>query len=61
MHHASLVGAAELLVKDHMKGYDPSHDWLHVDRVRKMSLRLFETERAALAFPSPLTRFSSCS
>lgn len=26
---------AEDLVKEQMAAYDPSHDWLHVDRVRR--------------------------
>lgn len=32
--------AAEQLVRNHMASYDPSHDFLHVNRVRKTALRL---------------------
>lgn len=29
---------AEDLVKEQMAAYDPSHDWLHVDRVRRQGI-----------------------
>lgn len=35
-----LIIDAERLVKDRMADYDPSHDWLHVDRVRRTALAL---------------------
>ncbi|KAL7413873.1 hypothetical protein BDY24DRAFT_415002 [Mrakia frigida] len=37
---AQLILAAEELVKKHMAAYDPSHDWYHVDRVRRTALAL---------------------
>ncbi|RSH90448.1 hypothetical protein EHS25_001053 [Saitozyma podzolica] len=37
---AELIGRAEALVKAHMAQYDPSHDWAHVDRVRKTAMRI---------------------
>ncbi|GHJ85709.1 hypothetical protein NliqN6_2111 [Naganishia liquefaciens] len=36
----ALVRHAEELVKEHMSKYDPSHDWYHVDRVRRTALKL---------------------
>ncbi|WVQ96977.1 hypothetical protein IAU59_004086 [Kwoniella sp. CBS 9459] len=35
-----LISRAERFVKEHMAGYDPSHDWAHVDRVRRLALRI---------------------
>ncbi|WVF70987.1 hypothetical protein IAT40_005783 [Kwoniella sp. CBS 6097] len=35
-----LIRQAEEFVKEHMAGYDPSHDWAHVDRVRRLALRI---------------------
>ncbi|WWC68338.1 uncharacterized protein I206_102263 [Kwoniella pini CBS 10737] len=38
-----LLDKAEKFVKDHMAGYDPSHDWHHVQRVRKLAIRIAKT------------------
>ncbi|AAW42027.2 conserved hypothetical protein [Cryptococcus deneoformans JEC21] len=38
--YSDLIGRAEKLVKAHMAKYDPSHDWAHVDRVRKMAMTI---------------------
>ncbi|KAF9950774.1 hypothetical protein BGZ72_007632 [Mortierella alpina] len=35
---------AEELVKVQMAAYDPSHDWLHVDRVRRQALKIAREE-----------------
>ncbi|KAF9574822.1 hypothetical protein EC968_005300 [Mortierella alpina] len=35
---------AEELVKVQMAAYDPSHDWLHVDRVRRQALKIAHEE-----------------
>ncbi|KAF9586705.1 hypothetical protein BGW38_008628 [Lunasporangiospora selenospora] len=35
---------AETLVKEQMAAYDPSHDWLHVDRVRRQALKIAREE-----------------
>ncbi|KAG0364798.1 metal dependent phosphohydrolase [Gamsiella multidivaricata] len=35
---------AEELVKEQMAAYDPSHDWLHVDRVRRQALKIAKEE-----------------
>ncbi|KAG0300425.1 hypothetical protein BGZ98_009190 [Dissophora globulifera] len=35
---------AEELVKEQMASYDPSHDWLHVDRVRRQALKIAREE-----------------
>ncbi|KAG0243657.1 metal dependent phosphohydrolase [Mortierella sp. GBAus27b] len=35
---------AENLVKEQMASYDPSHDWFHVDRVRRQALRIAKDE-----------------
>jgi len=37
----NLLVEAEQLVKQAMAEYDSSHDWYHVDRVRKQGLLLF--------------------
>ncbi|KAJ9108905.1 hypothetical protein QFC21_000226 [Naganishia friedmannii] len=36
----TLIAQAEALVREHMAKYDPSHDWYHVDRVRRTALKL---------------------
>ncbi|KAI9292041.1 hypothetical protein K502DRAFT_326006 [Neoconidiobolus thromboides FSU 785] len=35
-----IIQKVEILVQDYMKKYDPSHDWLHVTRVRQIALNL---------------------
>ncbi|KAF9163591.1 hypothetical protein DFQ26_002347 [Actinomortierella ambigua] len=35
----------EELVKQHMAAYDPSHDWFHVDRVRRQALKIARDEK----------------
>jgi hypothetical protein len=40
MDHA-LLAQAEELVKQRMLAYDSSHDWHHVNRVRKQGLNLY--------------------
>lgn len=40
----ALLEATEQFVKKEMSGNDPSHDWAHVDRVRRMALRLARAE-----------------
>ncbi|WVQ71336.1 hypothetical protein IAR50_000864 [Cryptococcus sp. DSM 104548] len=37
---SDIIARAEEMVKAHMAKYDPSHDWPHVDRVRKMALAI---------------------
>ncbi|WVQ83479.1 hypothetical protein IAT38_005620 [Cryptococcus sp. DSM 104549] len=39
----AFITLAEELVKARMANYDPSHDWPHVDRVRKMALKIAKT------------------
>ncbi|OWT40843.1 hypothetical protein C362_01056 [Cryptococcus neoformans Bt1] len=38
--YSDLIVRAEELVRAHMAKYDPSHDWAHVDRVRKMAMTI---------------------
>ncbi|KAK6907667.1 hypothetical protein I203_101665 [Kwoniella mangroviensis CBS 8507] len=38
-----LLNKAEAFVRAHMAGYDPSHDWPHVDRVRRLAMRIAKT------------------
>ncbi|WVW80470.1 hypothetical protein I302_102452 [Kwoniella bestiolae CBS 10118] len=38
-----LLNKAEVFVRAHMAGYDPSHDWPHVDRVRRVALKIAKT------------------
>ncbi|ORX34132.1 hypothetical protein BD324DRAFT_636753 [Kockovaella imperatae] len=40
---AKLLQDAEALAKEHMSGYDPSHDWAHVQRVRQWAMHLATT------------------
>ncbi len=40
------IGRAEALVREKMASYDPSHDALHVWRVRRLALKIAETELA---------------
>ena len=37
---AALVAAAQLRAQAHHKDYDPSHDFYHVDRVRRLALAI---------------------
>lgn len=37
---AALVAAAQLRAQAHHKQYDPSHDFYHVDRVRRLALAI---------------------
>lgn len=37
MSFTSIITVCEALLKNIMKSNDPSHDWLHVDRVKKLS------------------------
>jgi len=41
----SIIKAAELFVKEELKGNDGSHDWFHIDRVRTLALSLAEEEQ----------------
>ncbi len=42
---SSVINAVEDFVKEYMSHYkDSSHDWLHVNRVRKLALKLAEKE-----------------
>ncbi|KAK1927723.1 hypothetical protein DB88DRAFT_479030 [Papiliotrema laurentii] len=42
-----MLTEAEDLVRRHMAQYDPSHDWAHVDRVRRTALRIATTVHPA--------------
>ncbi|KAG0262713.1 hypothetical protein BG011_009843 [Mortierella polycephala] len=42
--NSSFRKEAEDLVKEQMAAYDPSHDWLHVDRVRRQALKIAREE-----------------
>ncbi|KFH64225.1 hypothetical protein MVEG_10050 [Podila verticillata NRRL 6337] len=42
--NATIRVEAEALVKEQMAHYDPSHDWLHVDRVRRQALKIAKEE-----------------
>lgn len=37
---AALVAAAQLRAQEHHQQYDPSHDFYHVDRVRRLALAI---------------------
>ncbi|KAL1919583.1 uncharacterized protein VTP21DRAFT_1514 [Calcarisporiella thermophila] len=41
---SSTLNAAEEFVKEYMSKYDPSHDWFHVDRVRRQALKIAKEE-----------------
>ncbi|WRT65983.1 uncharacterized protein IL334_002934 [Kwoniella shivajii] len=38
-----LLKQAETFVRAHMAGYDPSHDWHHVERVRRLALKIAQS------------------
>ncbi|KAI8063887.1 hypothetical protein BC940DRAFT_306631 [Gongronella butleri] len=40
MTTSSILDATKTMVNDYMSSFDPSHDYLHVDRVRKTALHL---------------------
>ncbi|KAG0343219.1 hypothetical protein BG004_005432 [Podila humilis] len=42
--NATIRAEGEALVKEQMAAYDPSHDWLHVDRVRRQALKIAKEE-----------------
>ncbi|KAJ3078724.1 hypothetical protein HK102_004285 [Quaeritorhiza haematococci] len=42
---AHIITAAETFVKEHLNAVDPSHDWWHVDRVRKVALSIARQEQ----------------
>lgn len=48
-----LVHEIEEYVERYMKQYDPSHDFLHVDRVRRSALRIAQLE--GVSAPADLT------
>lgn len=41
-----LIKAAEDYVKSHLKNVDCSHDWNHIERVRRNALQILESEQA---------------
>lgn len=43
---ARLIQAAEDLARTHMSGYDASHDFVHVERVRRLALHIAHTENS---------------
>lgn len=47
----TIIEAAEARAREHHAQYDPSHDFFHVDRVRKLSLAIARS--LAQAGPSP--------
>lgn len=48
-HRQSTIEAAEQLVRTKMASYDPSHDPLHVWRVRRLALKIVECETSSAA------------
>lgn len=45
---SATIAKAEQLVRDKMAKYDPSHDALHVWRVRRLALKIADTETAVI-------------
>lgn len=45
-----LIAATERFVAEQMANNDGSHDWSHIDRVRKLALRLMAEETASYRF-----------
>ena len=58
--HASRVRDAEAFVRRQCSGYDSSHDWFHVDRVRRMALRLAADEGLEVGQPCRLWPVHTC-
>ena len=46
---SAIVAAAESFVREELSAMDGSHDWWHVDRVRKTALSLAAEERVPVA------------
>lgn len=44
----SLIKKTENFVKNHMKNNDASHDWAHIERVRKMAIYIANQEKLPL-------------
>lgn len=45
MAMASVIQTVENFVREEMKGNDGSHDWFHVDRVRRLALQIANEEK----------------
>jgi uncharacterized protein len=52
MNKEEIIKITEAFVRQNMEGYDSSHDWWHIERVRKLSL--FINEQEILADPFTL-------
>jgi uncharacterized protein len=50
MDKQSVIRQAEEFAKDKMKGYDGGHDWLHIERVRNLAIRINSYEKTADPF-----------
>lgn len=45
MAKEEIITVVENFVRESIRGYDASHDWWHIDRVRRMSLYIARSER----------------
>jgi uncharacterized protein len=50
MNRKELIKVTEEFVRQKVLGFDSSHDWWHIDRVRKMALLINKQEAVADAF-----------
>ncbi len=41
----TLIENIEIFVQDHIRHYDPSHDWFHIHRVRNLAVHLAAKEK----------------
>ena len=39
-----MIAGIENLIRNNLRGYDTGHDWWHIDRVRRMALRIVRVE-----------------
>lgn len=46
MDYFRIIPAVEQLIRENHTEHDTGHDWSHVDRVRKMALRIIREERS---------------
>jgi len=44
MNKKEIISKTETFVRERMQEYDPAHDWMHVDRVRNLALRIAKHE-----------------
>lgn len=44
MDYVNIISGIENLIRNNLRGHDTGHDWWHIDRVRRMALRIVREE-----------------